>query len=311
MKHYLPVISAIAGLITSTVQAQVIKSEIKGENFIADLYHKEGAPKLPGILFLGGSEGGRPGRHLPELIAEQGYPVLAVAYFKESGLPRTLQMVPLEYFDKAMAWMNHQDQMEHPGIVIIGGSKGAELALLLASRKPEVKGVIALAPSSVVWDGLPEQWWPPAPKSSWSLGGKPVPFVPYDYSAGFAAGDPRAICKFYEQSLKQTEAVEKASIPVEKINGPILLASGHEDQLWPSEKMSDAICARLKAKEFKHPYEHLKYPDAGHTMNEYFMAGGTTEGNQRARLDLTTRMIDFLKALSETKPDGAKDGSAR
>jgi dienelactone hydrolase len=298
MRLCLPVIFAIAGLVPATLHAQVIKSEIMGENFVADFYHKKGAPKLHGILFLGGSDGGRPDGHLPELIAEQGYPILAVAYFKEKGLPQTLQMVPLEYFDKAIAWMNKQDQMEHPGIVIVGASKGAELALLLASRKPEVKGVIALAPSSVVWDGIPEQWWPPALKSSWSLGGKPVPFVPYDYSAGFAAGDPRAIYKFYKQSLKQTGAVEKATILVEKINGPILLASGHDDQLWPAGEMSDAISARLKAQGFKHACENLKYANAGHTLNEYFMLGGTPEGNKQASLDLMPRMFAFLKALT-------------
>ena len=71
-------------------------------------------------------------------------------------------------------------------------------------------------------------------------------------------------------------------------NGPLLLASGHDDQMWPSEAMAGAICARLKAKGFKHHYEQLKYADAGHTLTEYYMMGGTREGNQRARLDLAT-----------------------
>lgn len=305
-RRILAFVFVFAGAVAGRSHAQVVKTEVKGEGFVADFYQKkDSVAKLPGILFLGGSEGGRPGRHLPELIAEQGYPVLAVAYFKEKELPRTLQMVPLEYFDGAISWINRQDQIQHPGIIIIGASKGAELALLLASRKPEVRGVIALAPSSVVWDGMPEQWWPPDPKSSWSFGGKPLPFVPYDYSTGFAAGDPRAIYKFYEQSLKQTEAVEKAAIPVETITGPILLACGLDDLLWPSGAMGDAICARLRAKGFKHRCECLKYPAAGHTLNEYFMLGGTAEGNKQARLDFTTKMTAFLKSLHTAEPSGS------
>ncbi len=276
------------------------RTDIKGEAFGADFYCKDVSATKPGILFLGGSEGGRPDMHLPQLFAENGYPVLAVAYFKEKGLPETLQMVPLEYFDKAIAWMQRSDKIPHDGIVIVGASKGAELALLLASRKAEIKAVIALAPSAVVWDGMPKQWWPPDPKSSWSLDGKPVPFVPYDFSQPFAAGDPSAIRKFYEQALKQKDAVAIAAIPVEAIHGPILLASGHDDPLCPSEAMGDSICARLKAKGFKHSYEHLKYADAGHTLNEYFMLGGTFEGNQRARFDLTAKMLAFLSSVRST-----------
>ena len=278
--------------------AQAMHTALKGEGFVADFYCKAGPVTKPGLLFLGGSEGGRPDAHVPQFFAEQGYPVLAVAYFKEQGLPENLQLVPLEYFDKALAWMARSDRIPRGGIVVYGLSKGAELALLLASRKPEIKGVIALAPSSVVWDGMPKQWWPPDPKSSWSCSGKPLPFVPYDFSQAMAKDDPMAIRKFYEKALQQRAAVEQATIGVEAINGPILLASGHDDQMWPSETMANAICARLKAKNFPHRYEHLTYADAGHTLTEYYMMGGTREGNQRARLDLATKMLAFLDELS-------------
>ena len=144
---------------------------------------------------------------------------------------------------------------------------------------------------------MPKTFWPPNPCSSWSLDAKPVPFVPYDYSKGFAVGDPLAIYRFYQQSLTQKEAADKAAIKVEQIHGPVLLASGHNDQLWPAEEMADAICARLKERQFKYRYEHLKYKDAGHTLNEHYMMGGTTEGNKRARLDLVAKMLAFLNKL--------------
>ncbi len=296
-KNSILIVCAIVGLLAFNVRAESTRSEVKGEGFVADFYCKAGSTNKTAILYFGGSEGGRPDNHLPEVFAEQGYPVLAVAYFKEKGLPETLQMIPLEYCDKAIAWMKQNKNISQGGIVVVGASKGAELALLLASKRPELKGVIALSPSSVAWDGLPKEFWPPNPRSSWSDGGKPVPFVPYDFSKGFASGDPLAIYKFYQQSLAQTDAVEKATIKVEQIHGPVLLAAGHDDQLWPSEDMGDSICARLKEKGFKYKYELLKYKDAGHTLNEYFMLGGTPEGNKQARLDLTGKMFAFLKAL--------------
>ena len=286
------------GLCPAFARAEVIKTDIQGEGFVGDLYCQENWTNKSGILFLGGGEGGRPQPFLPEMFAANGYPVVAPAYFKEKGLPDTLQMVPLAYFSNIIAWMQRDAHISKGGIVLVGASKGAELALLLASKNAGIKGVIALSPSSVVWDGIPKEFWPPHPQSSWSEDGKPVPFVPYDYSKGFAAGDPLAIYKFYQRSLAQKGAVEKATIETEHIGGPILLASGHDDQLWPSEQMGDAICARLQAKGFKYEYQHLKYQDAGHTLNEYFTIGGTLEGNRQARIDLTAKMLEFLKGLN-------------
>ncbi len=286
---------ALALHITISNAAEVQQSQVDGEPFVARFYTQEGSTNKPGILYLGGSEGGIPSPN--PFLAESGYPVLALAYFKEKGLPKTLQMIPLEYFDRPIEWMRKNPAIKRNGIIVIGGSKGAELALLLASRKREINGVVALSPSSVVWDGIPKSFWPPQPLSSWSVGGKPVPFVPYDYSQPFAAEDPKAIFKFYQQSLKQTAAVEKATIPVEKIGGPVLLASGTDDQLWPSEFMADALCKRFKEKGFAHRYEHLKYTEAGHTLNEYFMMGGTSEGNRKARLDLADQMLRFIRTV--------------
>jgi len=61
--------------------------------------------------------------------------------------------------------------------------------------------------------------------------------------------------------------------------------------------MGDMICQRLKEKEFKYRYEHVKYPDAGHTLNEYYMLGGNYDGNKQARLESTKKIAEFLKVI--------------
>jgi HD-like signal output (HDOD) protein len=53
----------------------------------------------------------------------------------------------------------------------------------------------------------------------------------------------------------------------------------------------------LKEKEFKYRYEHVKYPDAGHTLNEYYMLGGNYDGNKQARLESTKKIAEFLKVI--------------
>lgn len=292
-------------LIPRVGRAEPVKLEIKGDGFVADAYHTEGSPKKLGVLVLGGAEGGKQ-EQLAWPLVNAGYPVLNVAYFKVPGTPSYLDMIPLEYFDKPIEWMQHNERMSR-GLVIVGASKGAELALLLASKKPEIKGVIAMAPSSVVWQGIPEVFWPP--RSSWSLDGDPVPFVPYDLSKGWTD-----LLVLYRQSLTNKEEVAKASIEVEKISGPVLLLSGDDDKLWPSQEMAEAVVRRLKEKGFKYEYEHANYPDAGHTLTEHYMIGGTEEGNRQARVDSMKRVMAFLERIengSSPPGDDANDKSER
>ncbi len=266
---------------------------------VADFFPAEGSARKIGVLFLGGSEGGKPDRHLAQMFAQNGYAVLAPAYFGSEGLPNELELIPLEYLDRAILSLCRQANLRPDGVVIIGASKGAELALLLAARDTTVAGVIALAPSSVVWQGLPGKFGPTHPQSSWSLNRKPVPFVPFDHGENFDPSDPRSIYKIYERSLAQKDAVAQATIAAEKIHGPVLLLSGSKDDLWPSDQMGDAIVARLKAVGFNYDCEHAKYEDAGHTLNEYFMRGGTVEGNRTARIEATKKMLEFLARIDQ------------
>jgi dienelactone hydrolase len=267
---------------------------VTGQGFVADFISSPGAEKKMGILVLGGSEGGKP-TTLAAPFAEAGYPALAVGYFRVEGRPATLEEIDLEYFDKPIAWLLAGGRAAPGGIIVVGASKGAELALLLASRKPEIKGVIAISPSSVVWQGIPASFWPTPPvRSSWRAGGKPLAFVPY--AAGFIP-DPANLVELYRRSLENREAARAAAIPVEKINGPILLLAGADDTLWPAAEMGEAICARLKANGFRFSFQQVVYPQAGHTLNEKYMFGGTADGNRRARLDIPVRIAAFLSAL--------------
>jgi dienelactone hydrolase len=296
------------GLGAQPGKSPFVQSTVTGQPFVADLLYTEGSPKKLAILFLGGAEGGKPVNELAMFLAKDGYPVLRVAYFKEKGLPDALEMIPLEYFGKAIGWMQNNERIRPNGIVVVGKSKGAELALLLASKHPDIVGVVAVVPSSVVWQGIPKTFWPAPPAlSSWSLHGNPTPFVPWDYSHGFNPFGSGGIHKLYQQSLTQKDAVEKAAIEVEKIHGPVLLISGHDDSVWPSEEMADAICDRLKEKGFSYPYTHLKYMNAGHIFSEDSKYGGTAEGNKQARIDSEDKILKFLQAIEQGSSSSGGD----
>src|SRR5689334_18899481 len=138
----------------------------------------EGAGPFPGVLAVGGSDGGTPEYFLNLLIPE-GFAVLALPYW---GTPQTqLSMldIPLERVEAGLRWLREQPSVASGRLGVIGASRGGELALLLAATFPDLIGpVVAYTPSGVVWAGI-DFSNPGTAGSTWSYKGIPLPFCPY------------------------------------------------------------------------------------------------------------------------------------
>lgn len=61
-----------------------------------------------------------------------------------------------------------------------------------------------------------------------------------------------------------------AAIPVEKINGTILLLSAKNDELWPSEYMSERIIERLTDHRFNYYFQHFSFEGKHHDTKKHF-----------------------------------------
>ncbi len=270
---------------------------------LANYFPGTGTGKRPGILVLGGSEGGLgkgPTREA-QALAAQGYAVLQLAYFRGPGQPKALEMLPLELFTHGLDWLKARPEVDGTRLAVVGGSKGAEAALLIASRHPELRAVVAGMPSSVAWAGF--SWETFGSKaSSWSEGGKPVPFLPYGPFV-FKQG----AISVYAGGLVHLAAHPEAYIPIEKTSAPVLLLCGEKDSLWPSCTMARQVEAR--AKQFGRPaVTVLAYPDAGHgvlglprkpgdpDIAKLAGLGGSGDGNNAARIDGWPKILAFLKA---------------
>lgn len=237
---------------------------------VGNLFYAETAVRKPTVIMLGGSEGGKSWSDNPyqrKMLAdlvEAGFTAFSLAYFGTTGLPKSLASIPLEYFEMAFAWLAEQPKVLPGQYALVGGSKGAELALLLGSRYPEVKAVAAFAPSNVVFQGLS----PGKTTSSWSYTGKELPYVSFPLTAlpaiikGMRTGH---YLQGYTIALRNAKQATLASIPVENINGPVLLVSGAKDEMWPSAPMSERLMARLAEAKFAFPYEHLAL-ETGHNV---------------------------------------------
>ena len=284
--------------------------KVRDSRLFASFYVSSTPGKHPGIIVLGGSDGGiEPATTTAALLAEQGYAALALAYFRFEQLPQKLEEIPLEYFKQAIDWMSANPTVESSRIGLMGTSKGGEAALLVSATYPEIKAVVAYVPSHVVFQSVPKSSFrKPTAKSSWTLQSKPVPFVPFRYNLrlilrhGFLLG-------LYLGGLQDQEAEERAIIPVERINGPILLISGKEDAVWPSSMMCTRVTERLTQYNFGFPFQHLSYDMAGHVTSGPRQAmearppthgrrpylGGTKTGNALAKDDAWAKACDFLK----------------
>ena len=248
----------------------MIKQVITDNGLIADLFTGETVQIGKAIIMLGGSEGGKGWSRIKrpiELLVHKGYSVLSLAYFKAQGLPNSLEEIPLEYFEKAFTWLSNQKGIAANEYAILGGSKGTEAALILGSKYPQVKVVIAFSPSSVVWQGIPSKRFEIGKdvKSSWSYRGECLPFLAYSAPA-IKKLDLilMRLREMHEEALQNTTRARNAAIEVERIQGSILLISGDRDRLWPATEMSQMIMNRLKAYEFDHNYEHITH-DTGHS----------------------------------------------
>jgi dienelactone hydrolase len=268
--------------------AGVIEQELRPsrDGIYGNLYlpeHTEG--RHPAVLVFGGSRGGLTTSMAAALLAAHGYPSLALAYFDAPGLPQSLQSIPLEYFAKALGVLRQQPGVDRRHVLVAGESRGGEAALLLGAHFPElVNGVIAGVPSSVVNPGFPDAGQP-----AWTVGGRPLPAVrPSEFGQPNPAGKPQAV------------------VPVERIRGPILLACGEQDLVWPSCGYVEAITARLRAHRFAHPVTALRYRDAGHlvgglaawygslTDDALTSSGGTVAATQAAQADAHAKLLALL-----------------
>lgn len=219
--------------------------------------------KQPLIVGLGGSEGGNPWasnywKPTRDKFIDKGYAFLALGYFGAKGAPDTLDRISLEKVHAAILEAAKNPKVDKDKIAVIGGSKGGELALLLASHFNTISCVVAIVPSHVAFPGLTSH----LSTSSWTYQGQEVAYVPVSEET-IPALIKRDLRAAFDTMLKDKAAVEKALIPVENINGPVLLVSATKDEMWGSTPMSEAIMERLKAKEFAYPYEHIAI-EGGH-----------------------------------------------
>ncbi|CAM00510.1 acyl-CoA thioester hydrolase/bile acid acetyltransferase-like protein [Saccharopolyspora erythraea NRRL 2338] len=287
------------------------------DGLVGDLYLPPGDGPHPGVVLLGGSEGGRPNPRLATLLAGRGFATLGLAYFGVEGLPPALGRIPVEYGTRAVDWLRSRPEVGDGQVGVVGHSKGGEFALLLGSATPHVGAVASVAGSGVVFGGIVAQGGSSQPVSSWTRGGVDVPPLTSGATANplgpllpVAHGRPLRFDSTFAGLLDAEPALDRASIPVEDINGEALLVSGQVDELWPSSGLLDVAARRLGDRA-----EHVVEPGAGHFILDvpnlpttyttafplvpgllWTAGGGTPRANAAATADTFRRVVGLFEA---------------
>ena len=300
----------------------ITRVPVSDNGLVGVFYAAPGKTKLPVIVTFGGSEGGlSSGENAAMFWASRGYAALGLAYFAATGLPDYLTEIPLEYFEKAFAWVDTRPEVDSTKLAVMGGSRGGELALLLGASFPRVTAVVAEVPSGVSW-GAPNT--DGSETASWTFRGEKLAFVPYSnappgqWTTATGEKAPAETPVFRDALAKASPAVrDAASFKVEKTNGPILMMGGGDDQLWPSCDLAKIAMDRLVANGHDKRFadDSVCYPDSGHfstalpgvptalatavvhpLTGELLALGGTPPGIAKAQRDAFGRGDRFLAA---------------
>lgn len=292
-----------------------IKSIKITDEFVGELFYTENTNSKT-IVVLGGSDGNMDALSIISAqMASHGFNVLSLAYFNDKGLPKRLAEIPLEYFEKALKWLDKNPVTTGKDIYVHGTSKGGEMALLLASKYPVIRKVVAFAPHAYCFQG-------PNYKnvSSWMCEGKPLPFIRLKNYILFAnildcfiKNRPFGYAHTYKTGVDNAKNKEAARIKLENAKADILLIAGEEDNIWNSYDGCVEIMDNLKKHNYKYSYNFLAYKNTGHPFPSpyiiplsvslsmkvaprlVFTTGGTIEGNAHTQADSWGKTIEFFK----------------
>jgi len=268
------------------------------------------------VLVIGGSDGGisASADGMARALRDAGFHAMAVSYWGGPGQPGEMRALPLEYFGGALDWLARRPGVDGR-VAVMGYSKGAEAALLVGTRRPDLDAVIAGVPSHVSWQSAEPIGIFLDATSTFSADGGEIPYMPYGNFNVFTMTGPYEI---HEKSLIDEAEHPEAAIPVERIRARLMLLCGGRDRVWPSCRMSGNIVERMRANSRPAP-AFLRYPQAGHGVlgpppgegradDEMIGFDGAAEATRAARVEAWPQVIAFLhRAFEMDEAASARD----
>ncbi|GAB5349506.1 acyl-CoA thioester hydrolase/BAAT C-terminal domain-containing protein [Alteriqipengyuania sp. 357] len=271
---------------------------------LGNYYPAKGVENGPGILLIGGSEGGL-GSDMTRLalaLQADGFSVLQQSYWRAPDQPERLEGVPLETFQRGLAWLRARPEVDPARTAMMGWSRGSEATQLIAIRDPRLKAIVLGMPGNAVWPGF--TWEEPWKQlgSPWTWRGEDLPYLDTSGVQMFGADREQVA----QDLLALQDAQPDAVIAVEEIGAPILMICGEADNVWASCPMARKIEKRAGTNG-KEDVTLLAYAGAGHygygapvseddpDYANLSRLGGSKDGTAQALREGYREIVAFLK----------------
>ncbi|XP_048393960.1 acyl-coenzyme A thioesterase 1-like [Stegostoma tigrinum] len=229
------------------VRIPVREGRIRGTLFVPP-----GNGPFPGVICMNEIKGGLL-EYRSSLLANHGFTTLAFFYDNYDSLPKGVTNFDLEYLEEAVNVLKKHPKVKGPSVGVIGISKGADLALSMATFLPDVQAAVVIngcITSSVF--GL-------CVKNKLISTG-----LHYNINRMKIADSGVA-----DLSEIMDEVDMDNVIPIENTKGTILFVAGEDDKNWSSKHYVDEAVKRLK-EHGKDKFDVLSYPGSGHYLEPPF-----------------------------------------
>nr|XP_025951373.1 acyl-coenzyme A thioesterase 1-like [Dromaius novaehollandiae] len=217
----------------------------------ATLFLPPGSGPYPGLIDLYGSGGGLV-EYRASLLASRGFVTLALAYMAFEDLPAMPEILELGYFEEAVNFLRKQQQVKDTAIGVLGLSKGADLALSMATFLPGIKAAVSISGSGF--------------NSFIPLRGDGFTVHPHPYDLGrMKASEESGLVDFTDiLDDHRDPATWDCRIPMERSLAKFLFLSGLDDANWKSDLYCQDAVQRLQ--QYGRKVEFYSYSGAGHLL---------------------------------------------
>lgn len=290
---------------------EVLASEINQREFMTEgmkrIPVKEG--RLRGVLFVPPGKGPFPGiidlytfgggltEPRASLLANEGFVVLALAYYGYQDLPKNPKHLELEYFEEAAGYLRSLPEVKGPGIGIISISHSGALALSMSSFLSGIAATVCINTCNA--------------NTVIPLHYKDIVISPLSPVIKNVRMTASGLMDVRDALPDPTLEKNRASlIPIERATCPFLFAVAEDDHNWTSSLFAKQAAATLK-RHGRDSFSVVSYPKAGHFLEIPHMPfcpsgfhaavgstvvfGGEPKAHSEAVLDLWGRVQQFFK----------------
>jgi len=249
---------------------------------------------LPLIFLYEGYYGEWRNNQVVHSLQKLGYNIVTIGYYDALGISNSLTQINLNALKEVMDGYKNNYRVDKNAIGVLGRGKGAELALVMGSLYDDIKMVVSLTSTHVVMQSPQINL---AHHSSWVHDGKEMPFVPFPLAsletikgAVILLFQGKGYHDIHMNAFKNKEAMKKARIKVENINGPLLVVANKNDDYFPSTYSGKKISEKIKEKKFSFPYEYKVYD------NDWYMSNHKKEWNDVYAFLLKNFLSPYVEA---------------